>query len=156
MDIQQQLIIAFFRFKRIGAAFPSGFSADLAEKSVSLMEMALLKGISNNEPDSAENTTIADLQNYLFITKAAFSQMYKALEQKGYLTREVDRNNRRKLVVTLTPTGKEVLAAVDGKMQLLLSHVISRFGEEDTLQFINFINRFADITEEMKQETLCQ
>lgn len=156
MDIQQQLMVSFFRFRKIGTVLPSGFSAQLEEMNVSIMEMALMKGIANNEPASSENTTIADLQSYLFITKAAVSQMYKNLEQKGYLIRDVDKDNRRRLIVTLTPRGKEVLTAIERKMKLLLSHTISRFGEEDTIQFISFINRFADIAEEMKQEAFME
>lgn len=156
MDIQQQLMISIFRFKKVSTALPSSFSAELEELNVSVMEMALMKGIANNKPDSPENTTIADLQRYLFITKAAVSQMYKSLEQKGYLTRDVDKNNRRKLIVTLTPQGKEVLTAMENKMQLLLSEVISRFGEKDTLAFINYINRFADIAKEINQNAFAE
>ena len=152
MDIKEQLMISMFRFRKIGMTFPAGLNVQLKELDVSMAELALMKGVADNEIDSKENINIADIQNYLFVTKAAVSQMYAALEKKGYLNREIDKNNRRKLIVTLTPKGHEILGVMEDKMVQLLSKVISTVGEDNTKQLISSINCFADALEGLKDE----
>ena len=152
MDLKGQLVVSIFRFKKIGMSFPADLNTQLKELDVSMAELALMKGVAENKPESEGNINIADIQNYLFVTKAAVSQMFGTLEKKGYLNREVDRSNRRKLIVTLTPRGQEVLCVVEDKMELLLSKIISRVGEDNTKQLISLINRFAEVTEELKDE----
>ena len=155
MDIKEQLVVSLFRFRKTGMSFPTGLNTQLKELDVSMAELVLMKGIADNKPESAENINIADIQSALFVTKAAVSQMFGTLEKKGYLIREVDKNNRRKLIVTLTPRGQEILHIMEDKMEVLLSKIISRVGEDNTKQLISLINQFVDVTEELKDET-CQ
>lgn len=155
MDIREELMHALFRFRRMDTFFPKGVKNPLEEFDINIMEMALMKGVLRNDPDAEENVTIADLQQSLLITKGAVSQMYGSLESKGYLIREVDPSNRRKLIVTLTPRGREVLKIMNYRMKLLMEETVSRFGEEDMITFVNLLNRYADITKEIKEE-ICE
>ena len=152
MDIKEQFVVSLFRFRKIIMTFPSGLTTPLKELDISLAEMVLIKGIADNKPESEGNITITDIQNSLFVSKAAVSQMLGSLERKGYLTREVDKTNRRKLVVTLTARGQEALCVMEDKMSLLLSKIVSRAGEENTEQLISQINRFAEVMEELRDE----
>jgi len=134
--------------------FPNGITSQLKDLDVSMTELVLMKAVADNELDSEENVNIADIQNHLFVTKAAVSQMYAALEKKGYLNREIDKNNRRKLIVTLTPKGQEILGFMQDKVVQFLSEIISKVGEDNTKQLINLVNRFADALEEINDESL--
>ena len=93
----------------------------------------------------------AELQKKLFISKPAVSQMYKSLEKKGYIYRETDKNDRRKVVVTLTPKGHEILQQVKEYFDDRLAEIITEFGEENTIQLIELFNRFADISESLNK-----
>jgi len=134
--------------------FPNGITSQLKDLDVSMTELVLMKAVADNELDSEENVNIADIQNHLFVTKAAVSQMYAALEKKGYLNREIDKNNRRKLIVTLTPKAQEILGFMQDKVVQFLSEIISKVGEDNTKQLINLVNRFADALEEINDESL--
>lgn len=152
MDVKEQLMVSLFKARKIGMAFPTGMNAQLKEWDVNMAELALMKAIEGNDIDSEDNAGIADIQNFLFTTKSAISQMFGTLEKKDYLNRVVDKGNRRKLIVTLTPKGQEVLNIMEDKMNLLLTKIVSHVGEENTLQLIRSINLFADAMEEIKDE----
>jgi DNA-binding MarR family transcriptional regulator len=55
----------------------------------------------------------AQLARLTFVSPQAANEMVAALEVKRLLRRSVDRNNRRRLEVQLTPTGKATLAKCD-------------------------------------------
>lgn len=152
MDVKEQLVVSLFRFRKIGMVFPDGLSSQLKALDVSMTELVLMKAIADNELSSEENISIADIQNHLFVTKAAVSQMYAALEKKGYLNRETDKNNRRKLIVTLTSKGQEILSVMEDKMVQFLSELVHKVGEDNTEQLINLINRFAEALDELKDD----
>lgn len=147
MDINNQLMSTFFRFRNFMKYFRSRISADLDGSDVGIAEIALMKAVANNTADSDENANIADIQGHLFVTKGAISQMLGALEKKGYLNREIDKSNRRKLIITLTPSGKELLGKVEHKLDLLLSEIIALIGKDDAMQLISIINRISDVAE---------
>ena len=77
-------------------------SAKTQIHSLSMAEYALMKHVS-------ETASLTEIREYLSITKAAVSQMLSSLEKRGFLTREIDRANRRNLIVFLTPAGQQVL-----------------------------------------------
>lgn len=152
MDVKEQLVVSLFKARKIGMALPTGMNAQLKEWDVSMAELALMKAIKDNDMNAEDNAGIADIQCLLFTTKSAISQMFSALEKKEYLNRGIDKNNRRKLVVTLTPKGQEVLNIMEDEINLLLTKIISRAGEENTLQLIQLIHLFADAMDEIKDE----
>jgi len=143
--LKEQLARSMFRFRKIGIMFHQGFDVNMGE-------IALMKGIADNETGLEKKTCVADIQSNLYITKPAISQMYNSLEKKGYITREIDIKDRRKIVAILTPEGQNVLKFMKESSNHMVSEIISRLGEDDTRQLIELFNRFADISEELKNE----
>jgi DNA-binding MarR family transcriptional regulator len=145
-DLKNELIHAVFRFRQIETAFRSFRPA--AAQSVSTAELIVLKGIKGHAFDSGE-LTIPDL---LCISRAAVSQMLAGMEQKGYITRETNKANRRKQSLALTQKGGAVVADQEQKVEALLAHIVDRFGEKETKQLIKLTNRLMDIIEAIKTE----
>ncbi|HHY20450.1 MAG TPA: MarR family transcriptional regulator [Bacilli bacterium] len=141
-DLKEQLARSMFRFKKAGIQFPT-------EYGVHTGEFFLMRRIARNAYAS-----VADIHSRLFITKPAVSQMYNSLEKKGYIKREIDSNDRRKFVVTLTPQGHEVLQRMQEYFNKMLGEMISRFGENNTIELIELFNRFADISDQLNSEGL--
>jgi DNA-binding MarR family transcriptional regulator len=123
--------------------FPSAIGGNKAD--VNMAEAALLKGIADKALDSEG----AKIQEALCINKAAVSQMLAVLECKGYINREINKDNRRKLFLTLTKEGQKTVINTGRTIDALLSEIIKRFGEDDMKQFIPHFNRFADIIAEL-------
>jgi DNA-binding MarR family transcriptional regulator len=111
------------------------------EGDVNLAEIALLKAID----DDALDTDGAKIQKLLHIKKAAVSQMLGALEKKGYLIREINPDNRRKLILTLTDRGRNILLETDNYVDSLSAQIIKKFGEKETRDFIQDFDRLAEV-----------
>ena len=142
--LKDQYMHAIFRFKKMGMVFHQ-----IAD--VNMNELVVMRGIAGNS-FSDNNTCVSEIQSNLHITKSAISQMMNSLEKKGYIEREIDKNDRRKVIVTLTKMGMDVLKKTKDSVNQLLDEIFSRFGEENTKQLISLINLLSDISEELKEE----
>ena len=111
-----------------------------------------MSAISDNSYGSDDNVRMTDVSRFLSVSKAAVSQMLRSLENKGYITREVDRNNRRNVIVTLTPAGREVLEEQYGEFSRLLEMVVDRLGEDETREMIRIVDHMGSILDELEDE----
>jgi DNA-binding MarR family transcriptional regulator len=138
-SLKKELMSCIFRFKSIGINTlrrPDGQKID-----VSLLEIALMKGIADNTFESDGEK----IQKALYIKKAAVSHMLGVLEQKKYIVREINPENRRKLVLTLTKKGEKTVADTEKAVDAFVSKIIARFGEKETEDFVRQFNRLGDV-----------
>jgi DNA-binding MarR family transcriptional regulator len=151
-NLKTQLVHSIFQLKRLHGA---GLGMDAAENKsdINMTELVLMKGIADNSVDSENNVGLPDVRGYLSISKAAVSQMLGALERKGYINRDIDRNNRRNLIVTLTPKGREILTNKDNEFNDRLEKIITLLGEDDVKQMIAIINRMIEIINKLNNES---
>jgi DNA-binding MarR family transcriptional regulator len=142
-DVKKEIVRLIFRSKNIGLRFPSAIGGSRID--INMAEAALMKGIADKTLDSEG----AKIQEALCINKAAVSQMLGVLERKGYINREINKDNRRKIILTLTSKGQRAVKSTEQTIDALLSEIIKRFGENDMEQFIPQFNRFAGIITEL-------
>jgi len=150
-ELKDHLIQAFFRIKHLASSFHSGADSKMSELDLNMAELTLMKEIKCNALDSDENAFISDIQKQLYVSKAAISKMLASLEKKDYVNRDINRQNRRTLIVTLTPKGKEVLRVIEDDFDNTLMKIIQKLGKDNTEQFITGINRFADAINDVIQ-----
>jgi DNA-binding MarR family transcriptional regulator len=149
-ELKELLIRSIFRFKKVGMSFPCGLDTQMSDLRVSMGELVCLKAIADNTAESTTNTCATDIQQFMYVSKPAISQMLNALDKKGFVIRETNKNNRREQIITLTPEGKGVLDLAENAADRMLTEIVTRFGEKDTKQLVELFDRFADITEELK------
>jgi DNA-binding MarR family transcriptional regulator len=63
-----------------------------------------LLAIQSSDKDLSQD----DIVNMFFQSKATVAKALKKLEDEGYITREVNKNNRRKYILKLTEKGEEI------------------------------------------------
>lgn len=114
--------------------------------NVNMQELILMKGISENT-DWQNNVTLSEIRKYLALSKATISQMLGSLERKGYIKREIDKSNRRNIIATLTPEGRELLAYKNIEYSQKLDRIVSYLGAEDTQTFIFLVGRLVEVME---------
>ena len=141
-ELKEEYIHALFRFKRMGMNMPQ-------LSDVSMAEIVIMKDIAKTSDCPHHNMSVQDMQSKLHITKSAISQMMSSLEKKGYIEREIDKSDRRKILSTLTPTGENVLKGAKKHADQRLETIISRFGKENTKQLIVLLNKLSDIAEDL-------
>jgi len=95
-----------------------------------------------------------ELEKHLAVTKSAVSQMISSLEEKGYITREIDRNDRRKFEWSITGKGQELVEELRNTVDIAIKKTITQFGEDNMRQFIRLFNQFADTLAIIKKEEL--
>ena len=74
--------------------------------------------------------------------------MLGSLERKGYIKREIDKSNRRNIIATLTPEGRELLAYKNTEYSKKLDRIVSYLGTDDTQTFICLVGRLVEVMED--------
>lgn len=149
-NLQTELVHSIFQFKKL---ISSGLGMDVAENKscINMSELILMNAIVNNTMDSENNVGLSDIRRYLSISKGAVSQILGSLEKKGYINRDIDRNNRRNIIVTLTQEGRQVLECQYNDFCVRLENIVGRLGEDDAKQMIRILNRLIVISSELKE-----
>lgn len=94
--------------------------------------------------------TPSELASGLGSSSARISAVLSSLEKKGLITRDIDHEDRRNILVTLTDAGREAGKERHEEMHSALCWVFEQMGERKTKQFIRLIREFTTYT------TLCQ
>jgi DNA-binding MarR family transcriptional regulator len=127
-----------------------------APSNFRMVELAMLDKIANGMSGSAccpgAAVNVSEINKDMFVTKSAVSQTLNVLEKEGYITREMDRGDRRKITVTLTPQGESALKSAQLQADQMLETVVSRFGEDNTKKLIELFEKFMDTVESLKEE----
>lgn len=87
------------------------------------------------------NVKINDLVNMSKFAPSTISTILKALEDKGYVTREVNKDNRREVFVKIKDSGKLKLEAAKKRHFDMVSDLISYLGEEDARKLIEILEK---------------
>ena len=140
-EIQNELVQAMFRLKKM---MNRGLGRDLDNANITMSEFILMREVAENTKESSNPMALTEVREYLSVSKAAVSQMINSLEKRGYLTREVDVNNRRNIIVVLTEVGQEVYQKKNQEFFDRFEKVIQGIGETDISHFIAMINKMAD------------
>ncbi len=121
-------------------------SAQLAgQLDVSILEFRALTSLRRNREGGEANVFAHDLVTDLRASKAAVSQMLKGLEQRGYIRRDFNPANRRKIALTLTEPGERAVLDTQLRFQAMMRDVIAEFGEEHAEQMVALVGRFAEV-----------
>lgn len=89
----------------------------------------------------------SELGEALDSSAARISTALGVLEKKGEIHREIDPNNRRFILVTITEAGNERISAVLEQMHQNLIQVLTEMGEKDAGEFVRLSTRFFEIAE---------
>lgn len=118
---------------------------NLSKREYEMLSVLLRFMNDNNEK---RGMYVSELARKLRVSSPAVSRMIGALEGRGYIGRDVDKEDRRNTFVYLTDKGIRAKEENEERMHSLMQRVMARMGEEDMKEFIKLFNRFADIMEE--------
>ena len=89
----------------------------------------------------------------LKVTRPNIAANLRLLEQKKYITRNVDENNRRQVYVNLTDTGRKYLEKIDAQLHFLFGGWFTILGKEETKHLLKILEISSSpdiISEELK------
>lgn len=85
-----------------------------------------------------------DISNFTGTSSARIATILGSLEEQGYLTREIDRTDRRKILVAITEKGESVARTHHDFMLNRLASVLEYMGENESQQFLQSIKTFVE------------
>lgn len=144
-ELKKKFMQAIFRFRKSGMDFPK-----MAE--INMTEFFVMNGLSRNIFGQDQSVDLSQVQCHTHVTKAAISQMFTSLEKRGYIIRETDKSNRRRITVTLTQQGEKILSQSQQVADKTLDDILLRLGEEKAWQLVCLLSELSDISDEIKRE----
>lgn len=103
-DVLEAKALAY-RVRRLAHRLETDIKRELAPHGIELWEFELLACLHRAEP--GHRLSAGQLMAQLQLTSGAITNRVAGLERKGCVTRDIDPNDRRSILVTLTPAGRE-------------------------------------------------
>jgi len=82
-----------------------------------------------------------DLADYLGKQQATVTNILKVLDEKGFIYREIPKNNERQKNIYLTSEGEQMVEKVQAIFQELGRQIESAFSQNEQKQFEQFLKR---------------
>ena len=93
----------------------------------------------------------SEISTEMDISSARIAAALNSLEKKGLVTRQIDTSDRRKILVDLTPAGKEMAEKHKQMALKATTRMLELLGEHDAKEFVRIIGRLGELTHEMKE-----
>ena len=93
---------------------------------------------------SIRDTTVlpSELSEALHSSTARISALLGSLEKKGQIERDIDRSNRRNILVTITDAGRARVSDEMRRIEENMARVFTEMGEADTMEFLRLARLF--------------
>jgi len=79
------------------------------------------------------------------VSSARIATTLNSLEKKGLITREIDSEDRRKIIVELTKEGETHVEEERKKQMEKIKGVLSALGEEDAKELVRIVGRIGEV-----------
>lgn len=132
---QKQAREMFELFWKMGRLLDS----DRQSSPLTKAEFYLMNMLYNKRPASI--TVLADR---LKVSKTTVSKLIRCMEEKGYVQRRTDSDDRRITYIQLTEQGKKLTRSCILSNKKSLVDMIDRIGEEDTNELIRILNKIVE------------
>lgn len=91
----------------------------------------------------------SDISNEMNISSARVAVMLNNLENKGFVTRRIDRSDRRRILVELTRDGTEFVQEHNKTVMQYTVKILKLLGDCDAKELVRIIGRLADLGPEI-------
>lgn len=128
------------------------FLTAIAEMRRYLMQTKPFEGITHTEMTilhmielcerRGERASTTWLSARLGLTKSTVSQTLNSMEEKGWIRRGIDPDNRRQTIIDLTEAGKQKMEEVFQETRVRIGRILEIMGQESAERFVGMIENF--------------
>jgi len=140
LDLTQDMFQLMKRFPR---KFPRKLMMQKAQ-GMAPSEIELLMMLTMRLESEQKTLTVSELSSLLQITPAAVTHMINPLEEKGFVERLSDPNDRRVVIIGMTDKGIDFAQSFVSNAQNKLMGLVTHLGKDDSRMFIQLINKVID------------
>jgi DNA-binding MarR family transcriptional regulator len=108
-------------------------------------ELFILKYLN----DAADAVNPSDISSAMHTTTARVSAALGVLEKKEQIYREIDKSNRRNILVSITEKGRKRVDVDSAALRKQLTYVLSEMGEDDAAIFVRLLARFFKLSDQV-------
>ena len=90
-----------------------------------------------------------ELSDMMHMSSARVAMTLKNLEHKGLIERNVNKKDRRKVLVTITERGREQVTKIEDEFAARMRQVTDELGEEDSGEYIRIVGRLIEISKKL-------
>ncbi len=141
-DVKHQFIRAALLFKKVDIGELAG--------GIPYGEMVVMARVQALQPQSCLNA--AELADRLCVSRPAVSQMLRSLEGKGYIVRQPNPADRRRITVVSTNEGSLALRQAQRRYNTAVNHVLGAMTPEELTTLIHLMNRLTSVYNELKNK----
>lgn len=87
------------------------------------------------------NVIPSDISNAMGSTSARIATVLNNLEKKGLISRTIDTEDRRRIIVNLTDAGKEYVHEQNQKRVEFITNMLKYLGENDAKEYIRIMKK---------------
>lgn len=91
----------------------------------------------------------SDISSVMNISSARVAAMLNNLENKGLITREIDKSDRRRVLVELTQNGMEFAKNHNKAIMNYTIRTLKLLGEHDAKELVRIIGRLSELSPEI-------
>ncbi|NLK22290.1 MAG: MarR family transcriptional regulator [Epulopiscium sp.] len=91
----------------------------------------------------------SDISNEMNISSARVAAMLNNLENKGLITREIDKSDRRRILVELTQDGIEFTKDRNKTVVNYTVRILKLLGEHDAKELVRIVGRLSELGPEI-------
>ncbi len=140
-DLEYKILEAIARMKHISYWEVMG---DFNRSDMQLLGVACCKG--------GADVKVSELCSTTGMQPAAVSRSLKSLEKSGLIERNIDPDNRRSVIVSVTPEGQKTADDLIGRAHDYWSKVLSRMSEDELSDLLRVWNLVMDNMETVLAE----
>lgn len=86
----------------------------------------------------------SDISNEMGISSARVAAALNSLEKKGLIIRKIDAEDRRRILIDLTDSGREQVKSHYRMVMNMVKNMLQYLGENDAREFIRIMKRLAE------------
>ncbi len=91
-----------------------------------------------------DNVIPSEISNEIGISTARVAATLNSLEGKGWISRKIDVNDRRRILVEITPAGKEQVEKHFQMIMKTMTNMLQYLGEHDAKEYVRITGRLAE------------
>ena len=95
---------------------------------------------------------VSELSAGTHVSMSAISQSLASLERKGYVTRSMSAQDRRRITVSLTPKGQDCTRQLNEQLERMMGRTIEEYGEAEMWALIEQTRRLTGVMERLHHE----
>lgn len=136
----QRLLETFSRFRRLGWR-------QTPLEGVTHSEIIMLNIIQRVTAETGKGMRASEISTFLNVAPPTVTQQLNNLETRNYITREIDKDDRRVIRVNLTPESRAIIEKAQRDFISSITGLVEHLGEEDSNHLAELMNKVYDYFE---------